>query len=230
MEMGRQLTKGVDVWLNTPRRPKEASGTSGMKAAMNGGLNLSILDGWWPEGYDGKNGWSSGMSIARPIHDRMHSDLDALCFVLEQYVFPVHSMIRNSEGVPPGWVRMMRAAIAPRRSRLSSTATARSQITFATTTGAALFSRSRPPRVESLPLFGQIQVMDKGAEGWATINWWGHVGYNSVRPHWVPLGNSKNTHQLTRFQAIARGLSPGIQYRYLSKSRYASTRPSAKLI
>ena len=57
MRVGRMLVQGVDVWLNTPRRPLEASGTSGMKAAMNGALNCSIADGWWPEGYDGANGW-----------------------------------------------------------------------------------------------------------------------------------------------------------------------------
>ena len=63
IEVGRALVQGVDVWLNNPRRPKEASGTSGMKVAMNGGLNLSILDGWWPEGFDGTNGWISVMRL-----------------------------------------------------------------------------------------------------------------------------------------------------------------------
>lgn len=56
--MARSLTQGVDVWLNTPRRPQEASGTSGMKAAINGVINCSILDGWWAEGYNGENGWA----------------------------------------------------------------------------------------------------------------------------------------------------------------------------
>src|SRR5262249_40074651 len=58
MEVGRMLTSGCDVWLNTPLRPHEASGTSGMKPPLHGGLNLSILDGWWPEACDGKNGWA----------------------------------------------------------------------------------------------------------------------------------------------------------------------------
>ena len=60
MNVARYLVQGVDVWLNNPRRPLEASGTSGMKVCGNGGLNLSILDGWWVEGYDGDNGWAIG--------------------------------------------------------------------------------------------------------------------------------------------------------------------------
>src|SRR5690606_27278297 len=60
IELARYLVQGVDVWLNTPRRPLEASGTSGQKAALNGALNFSILDGWWREGYNGKNGWAIG--------------------------------------------------------------------------------------------------------------------------------------------------------------------------
>ena len=64
-EIARQMVQGVDVWLNVPRRPLEASGTSGEKVAMNGGLNLSILDGWWPEGYDGTNGWAIGDAAPR---------------------------------------------------------------------------------------------------------------------------------------------------------------------
>ena len=62
MELGRALVSGVDVWMNTPRRPREASGTSGMKAAMNGVPSLSILDGWWCEGYNEANGWAFGMT------------------------------------------------------------------------------------------------------------------------------------------------------------------------
>ena len=111
MEMGRHLTRGVDVWLNTPRRPKEASGTSGMKAAMNGGLNLSILDGWWPEGYDGTNGWVIGDEYKRPDGEQDAFDLNALMYVLENYVFPLF-YDRNEDGIPSGWVRMMRAAIS----------------------------------------------------------------------------------------------------------------------
>src|SRR6185503_14859360 len=60
MEVGRMMVQGCDVWLNTPRRPQEASGTSGQKCPINGGINFSILDGWWVEGYQGDNGWAIG--------------------------------------------------------------------------------------------------------------------------------------------------------------------------
>src|SRR5207302_5958768 len=90
LSLGRLLTRGVDVWLNTPRRPLEACGTSGMKAAMNGVLNCSILDGWWDELYDGENGWA--IASAEDVADeseRDHIEADALFALLENEVVPL---------------------------------------------------------------------------------------------------------------------------------------------
>jgi len=110
MALGRALTRGVDVWLNTPRRPLEASGTSGQKAAMNGVLNLSILDGWWPEGYDGRNGWAIANGAAYGEDDRVDAaDADALYDLLEREVVPAY-YDRDDAGVPRAW--MARAADA----------------------------------------------------------------------------------------------------------------------
>ena len=118
MAVGRALTRGTDVWLNNPRRPLEASGTSGQKASMNGLLNLSILDGWWPEGYDGTNGWAigGGDTIAEaegsdPDNEHIDAaDADALYTLLETEVAPLYYE-RNESDVPVAWLRRSKDAI-----------------------------------------------------------------------------------------------------------------------
>jgi starch phosphorylase len=110
-EIARQLVQSVDVWLNVPRRPLEASGTSGEKVAMNGGLNLSILDGWWLEGYDGTNGFAIGNgSESEDVVKIDASDAESLYQVLEQDVVPLY-YDRGSDGVPRRWIAMMKRAI-----------------------------------------------------------------------------------------------------------------------
>ncbi len=112
MNVARYLVQGVDVWLNNPRRPLEASGTSGMKVAANGGLNLSILDGWWCEGYDGDNGWAIG--AGEEYSDLTYQDdveSRAIFDLLEQEIVPLF-YTRSSDGLPRGWVRKMKRSIA----------------------------------------------------------------------------------------------------------------------
>jgi starch phosphorylase len=96
------------VWLNNPLPPLEASGTSGMKAAVNGVPNLSILDGWWIEGYDEANGWAFGEETAEG--DRTQADADALYRLLEEKVVPLYYE-RSDDGVPHGFVQVMKASI-----------------------------------------------------------------------------------------------------------------------
>jgi starch phosphorylase len=111
INVGRYLVQGVDVWLNNPRRPLEASGTSGQKVVLNGGLNLSVLDGWWAEAYDGLNGFAIGSG-------RTHSNMDVhdsrdgedLYRVLRDEVIPLFYQ-RDRDGLPRGWIQRMKRTI-----------------------------------------------------------------------------------------------------------------------
>jgi starch phosphorylase len=111
MHLARYLVQGVDVWLNTPRKPMEASGTSGMKAAFNGILNLSILDGWWAEAYNGRNGWAIDSGVTYEDENLQdNADANALYHVLEEQVVPLFYK-RDQDYIPRGWVAMMKEAI-----------------------------------------------------------------------------------------------------------------------
>ncbi|HEX2163719.1 MAG TPA: alpha-glucan family phosphorylase [Thermoanaerobaculia bacterium] len=111
MHVARQLVPGVDAWLNTPRRPLEACGTSGMKAALNGVPNVSIPDGWWAEAFDGANGFVIGtgeVHVDPEVQDQR--DVEALFTVLEREVVPLYYR-RDAEGLPRGWIQRMKRAI-----------------------------------------------------------------------------------------------------------------------
>jgi starch phosphorylase len=111
INVGRHFVQGVDVWLNTPRRPLEASGTSGQKVVLNGGLNLSILDGWWAEAYDGFNGFAIGTGRTHSnmsVHDAR--DGEDLYRVLREEVIPLFYQ-RDQDGLPRGWIKRMKRTI-----------------------------------------------------------------------------------------------------------------------
>jgi len=112
MAIARDLVQGVDLWLNTPRRPREASGTSGMKAAANGGLNLSVLDGWWDEGYDPEIGWCIGSGEISENHAYQDErDAEQLYDQLEYEIVPLF-YDRSSENLPLHWISRMKRSIA----------------------------------------------------------------------------------------------------------------------
>ena len=116
----RHLVQGVDVWLNNPRRPLEASGTSGQKAVLNGGLNLSVLDGWWAEAYDGANGFAIGRGtshVSDEVNDRR--DAEDLYRVLEEEVIPLY-YDRDVDGLPRLWIRRMLNSIGSLAWRFSA--------------------------------------------------------------------------------------------------------------
>jgi starch phosphorylase len=111
INVGRYLVQGVDVWLNNPRRPFEASGTSGQKVVLNGGLNLSVLDGWWAEAYDGRNGFAIGTGRTHAdmsVHDTR--DAEDLMRALREEVIPLYYQ-RDRDGLPRGWIKRMKRTI-----------------------------------------------------------------------------------------------------------------------
>jgi starch phosphorylase len=115
MTLARHLVQGVDVWLNNPRRPHEASGTSGMKAALNGVVNCSVLDGWWCEGYSPEVGFQiGGDEVAETDEAQDAADADALFAVLEQQLVPVYYDDRTR------WIGLMRNSIAQLGARFNT--------------------------------------------------------------------------------------------------------------
>jgi starch phosphorylase len=113
MNSARHLVQGVDIWLNTPRRPKEASGTSGMKVIYNGGINCSILDGWWAEGYTPDVGWAIGNGEEYPDHEWEHQDhieCQALYNILEHDIVPTF-YDRTRDGLPRRWIAKVKNAM-----------------------------------------------------------------------------------------------------------------------
>lgn len=110
IHVGRMLISGCDVWLNNPIRPMEASGTSGMKPPLHGGLNFSILDGWWPEAYNGKNGWAIGDDRKSAPAARDKNDAAAIYQLLEREAVPLFFR-RDSAGLPQAWITRMRESM-----------------------------------------------------------------------------------------------------------------------
>jgi starch phosphorylase len=120
INVARHLVQGVDVWLNNPRRPLEASGTSGEKVVLNGGLNLSVLDGWWAEAFDGANGFAIGNGRSH-ASEHVTDDRDAasLLDVLEYQVIPLY-YDRDVDGLPRQWIQRMMNSISSLAWRFSS--------------------------------------------------------------------------------------------------------------
>ncbi len=156
MLLTERLVQGVDVWINTPRRPWEASGTSGMKVLVNGGLNLSVLDGWWAEAYSPEVGWALGDGQEHgddPAWDGVEAD--ALYDVLEQEVIP-EFYTRDENGIPTAWINRMRESMARLTPRFSANRTVREYTEQRYLPAAAAY---------------RARAADKGAAGSQILNW-----------------------------------------------------------
>ncbi len=121
IRVARSMVQGIDVWLNTPSRPHEASGTSGMKAAVNGGLNFSVLDGWWCEGYDRSHGWVVGDGRDNPDSQaQSREDAESLYRVLSEQIVPCFYRRDSTSGLPTEWIGRMKRAVAKLAPRFST--------------------------------------------------------------------------------------------------------------
>jgi starch phosphorylase len=131
MRVARMLVQGVDVWLNNPRRPHEASGTSGMKSPINGGINFSIADGWWCEVQNGDAGWTIGHGEQSDDHEaRDREDSESLYDILEEQIVPLF-YTRDTTGLPLDWIKMMKNSIGTVTPRFSAARMVRDYVTEA---------------------------------------------------------------------------------------------------
>ncbi|HLA16300.1 MAG TPA: alpha-glucan family phosphorylase [Candidatus Limnocylindrales bacterium] len=152
IRVARFLVQGVDVWLNTPRRPLEASGTSGMKAAVNGVPNLSVLDGWWDEGYGGENGWAiGGRDDAEDEATQDARDAADLYRLLEEEVMPRYYE-RDGSGLPVGWIAVMRRAIQSAIWQFSSTRMLHEYTEYLYLPAAGIAAPDESPHEEAVPV------------------------------------------------------------------------------
>jgi starch phosphorylase len=198
MSLARALVQGCDVWLNNPLRPLEACGTSGMKAALNGGLNVSVRDGWWDEWYDGGNGWEipTADGVSDP-HRRDELEATALYELLSKSVAPLF-YDAGSDGVPAGWLEMIRHTLASLGPKVQAERMVRDYVTSLYTPAAAA---SRALAASSYTGAGELATWKaKVREAWPDVRI-EHVEADAAEPN---LGSSLHV----RVSAALGDLSP----------------------
>ncbi len=172
IDLAQELVRGVDVWINTPRRPWEACGTSGMKVLVNGGLNCSIRDGWWDEAYDPEVGWALGDGRGGPAQEVDARDAESLYEILETKVVPVF-YDRDAEGLPRAWLQRIRKSMSTLTSAFSSTRMMRQYVEMAYL-----------PRAQAV----RERLKDKCAKAKALNEW-----YRTLYRRWPTLHIGRST-------------------------------------
>jgi glycogen phosphorylase len=194
MLLTEHLVQGVDVWINTPRRPWEASGTSGMKVLVNGGINLSELDGWWAEAYTPEVGWALGDGLEHgddPAWDALEAD--ALYDLLEREVI-AEFYTRDENGIPTAWVKRMRESMARLTPRFSADRTVREYTGQHYLPAAAAYRK---------------RAANNGVLGWQIVNWQNNLEQKWATLHFGELQVSTNGKQhIFEVEVYLNGLDP----------------------
>ncbi len=186
ISVARALIQGSDIWLNTPRRPLEASGTSGMKAAMNGGLNCSILDGWWDEWFDGSNGWAiSSVESEEDTAKRDALEAGSLFDLLEQQIVPLY-YVRSEGPVPRRWMQRVKHVLASLGPKVTASRMVRDYVDAALRAGRRAGQPHHRRRLRAGPGAGRLEA--PGARRLGHRPRGGRVGATPVRPSWAPTG------------------------------------------
>jgi starch phosphorylase len=209
MLVAEQLVQGVDLWINTPRRPWEACGTSGMKTLVNGGLNLSELDGWWAGAYAPDVGWAIGDGLEHgdePEWERR--DAEELYRVLEDDVIPLFYRDRDDQGCPRGWVARIRQSMSTLTPRFSSNRMLREYVERLYLPAAAAFAARQEPAI-ARRLCAWQEAID---EHWDGLHF-GELHCEADAGSWrfsipVYLGELDPGYVAVQLQAMARGSTP----------------------
>jgi starch phosphorylase len=199
ISVARALIQGCDVWLNTPRRPFEASGTSGMKAALNGGLNLSILDGWWDEWFDGTNGWAvSSVELEADLGVRDEQEAGSLFDLLEQQIVPLF-YIRPEGPVPRRWIQRVKHTLASLGPKVTASRMVRDYTTTLYEPAAA--------QTSLISADGYAPARELAAWKRKVLRGWGTVRVTSVGSDTgsAPLGADRHVTVLVHLGELAAG-------------------------
>ena len=239
MSLAQELVSGVDVWLNTPRRPLEASGTSGMKVLVNGGLNLSVLDGWWDEAYTPQVGWAIGEGNVRHDPERDALEAEQLYEILEQQIIP-EFYDRDQEGIPQAWTHRVRASMSKLTAHFSSNRMVREYVEqtyipaakryHARTANRAKLSselhhwREKVEETWEGLRFGEIHT--KQLDTHYTFDVQVYLG--DVEPSWIRVelyAEGKNEEDPVRITMNQSGAIPGMVNAYLYRADVPASRP-----
>ncbi len=242
MHVAENLVQGVDVWMNTPRRPWEASGTSGMKVLVNGGINLSELDGWWAEAYSNEVGWALGDGNEHgddPAWDALEAE--QLYNILENEIVP-EFYTRNEKGIPTGWIARMRESMAQLTPQFSADRTVRKYTEQHYLPAAKTYlKRAAKKGLKGKQMINQLQILK---ENWDSICFGEtkiatsekqhtfdvQVYFNDVNPDTLRVelfaeGMNGEAPQITKMKRGKKSEGPAKGYHYVAQ--VISTRPAA---